>query len=484
MPNPGPATTITEHPIGGGGSPAFLGGSTQSVIGFFQDPYGGGGSTQRTGPVQAVLAVSQATGYMINYTSLSQGSPTLSAQNVSSTQITLSGAPQLSTADVVIANKQAFVSNFAIGNTVRVVTVSQQLNTLVVALHALNTNVSGSGGTVTPNGETYVMTAFKGPLVNTVALTPSVVPANTVQEQTFTVTGLQPGMIVALQKPTEQATLAVGNVRVPAANTLAVQYLNVGNTAVTPTAAETYSYTAVLGVQGVSPIMVAGVNLGGATNGIATLTSVTSGGGNTPLSVKVTGINVDDLVVGVGQNIIPMTAANQIFLPEVRVSSVINTMQFSFVNTNSALTITALSTDTWMIPIMRPSLSAPGVLLPVTVASATIAANSVTEIAATVTGLTVTSAILIQKPSFTTGLTVVGSRVTAASLGQIAIQIANPTTAAVTLPAETYTLAAFTPILGSGHHVAQLVAPVGVQGIALTNEMRNALAGTSFIKGS
>lgn len=483
MPNPGPATTITEHPIGGGGGPAYLGGVSQAV-GFYQDPYAGGAVTQRTGPIQAVVAVSQATGYLINYTSLSQGSPTLSAQNVSSTQITLSGAPQLSTADVVIANKQSFVSNFGIGQTVRVVSVSQQANTLVVALSALNTNVSGSGGTVTPNGETYVMSAFKGPLVNTVTLSPAVVAANSVAEQNFTVQGLYPGMAVAVQKPTEQATLMVGNCRVAANNTLAIQFLNVGNTAITPTASEVYSYSAVLGVQGVSPIVVAGVNLGGATSGIATLTSVTSGGGNTPLSVKVTGINVDDLVIGTGQNTIPMTAANQVFLPEVRVSSVVNTLQFSFVNTNSALTITALSTDTWMIPIMRPNLSAPGILLPATVVTAQISPNSVAEVGATVTGLTVSSTILVQKPSFTSGLTVVGSRVTAASLGQIAIAIANPTSNTLTLPSETYVVAAMQPVFGSGHHVAQLVAPVGVQGIALTNELRNALAGTGFIAGS
>lgn len=482
MPNPGPATTITEHPIGGGGSPSYLG-ISGGAVGFYQDIMGGGAVTQRTGPVQAVLAVSQTTGYMLGYTSLSQGSPTLTAQNVSSTQITLSGAPQLSTADVVIANKQAFVSNFAVGQTVRVVSVSQQANTLVVALNALNANVSGVGS-VTPNGETYVMAAFKGALVNTATLTPAVVPANSVAEQNFTVAGLQPGMIVALQKPTEQAALAIGNVRVPAANTLAVQFLNIGNTAVTPTAGEVYSYVAALGVQGVSPILVAGVNLGGASSGIATLTSVTSGGGNTPLSVKVTGINVDDLVIGVGQNTIPLTAANQIFLGEARVSSVANTLQLSFVNTNSALTITALSTDTWMIPIMRPNSDAPMTILPASVASATIGPNSTTEVAATVTGITVSSAILVQKPSFTAGLTVMGSRVTAATLGQIAIVIANPTNASVVLPAETYLVAQFRPVVGTGHHIAQLVAPMGVQGVALTNEMRNALAGTQLIKGS
>lgn len=483
MPNPGPASTLTEHPIGGGGGPAYLG-TSGSAIGFFQDPFGGGAVTQRTGPVQAVLAVSQASGYLIGYTSLSQGSPTLSAQNVSSTQITLSGAPQLSTADVVIANKQAFVSNFAIGQTVRVVSTSQQANTLVVALHCLNTNVSGSGGTVTPNGETYVMAAFKGPLVNTVTLTPAVVAANTVAEQQFTVTGLQPGMIVALQKPTEQAELAIGNVRVPANNTLAVQFLNNGNTAITPTASEVYSYTALLGAQGVSPILIAGVNFGGATNGIATIVTTTAAGPLTPQSIKITGINPDDLVLGVGQNTIPLTAANQYLIPTVRVSSVANTLQYAVLTSNSAANVTALSTDTIMVPIMRPNSDAPMTILPVTVPTATIAANSVTEIAATVTGLTVTSAILVQKPSFTTGITVMGSRVTAASLGQIAIAIANPTNAAITLPAETWLLGQFRPIFGSGHHVAQLVAPMSIQGVALTNEMRNVLAGTGLMKGS
>lgn len=483
MPNPGPATTITEHPIGGGGGPAYLGGVSQAV-GFYQDPYGGGAVTQRTGPIQAVLAVSQASGYLINYTSLSQGSPVLSAQNVSSTQITLSGAPQLSTADVVIANKQAFVSNFAIGQTVRVVSVSQQINTLVVALSALNTNVSGSGGSVTPNGETYIMSAFKGPLVNTVTLTPAVVAANSVAEQNFTVTGLYPGMAVAVQKPTEQSALMIGNCRVAANNTLAIQFLNVGNSAITPTAGEVYSYTACLGVQGISPIIVAGVNFGGATNGIATIVTTTAAGPLTAQSIKVTGINVDDLVLGVGQNTIPLTTANQYLIAPVRVSSVINTLQYSVVLTNSAGNITALSTDTVMIPIMRPNMVAPGVLLPATVVGANIAPNSVTEIAATVTGITVTSAILVQKPSFTTGLTVVGSRLTAASLGQIAIAIANPTSTTLTLPSETYSVAAFAPVFGTGHHVAQLVAPVGVQGIALTNEMRNVLAGTQLMAGS
>lgn len=476
-----PNSTTTEHPIGGGQGPSYLGG-VSGGIGFYQDPYAGGAVTQRTGPIQQVLTVSAATGYMINYTSLSQGSPTQSAQTVSATQITFSGAPQLSTADVVIINKQLTVSNFAAGFTARVVSTSQQANTLLMAFNNVCSNVSGSNS-VTPAGDTYIMTAFKGPLVNTTTLSPLQVPANSVQEQTFTVSGLQVGMLVAVQKPTEQANLMIGNVRVASNNTLAVSFLNIGNTAITPTASEVYSYTALQGVQGVSPIVIAGVNLGGATSGITTLTSVTSGGGNTQAAVVVTGINTTDLVIGVGQNTIPYTAANQIYLPEVRVSSVANTMTFSFINTNSALTLTPLSTDTWFIPVIRPNTDAPMTIYQATVTSVTIGPNTISQVPITVPGLTVTSAVLVQKPSFTTGMTVVGCNVTNAGTSIVSVLMANPTSVSVTTPTETYLVGAFKPVFGTGHHVQQLVAPVGIQGIALTNEMRNALAGTGFIAG-
>ena len=54
MPNPGPATTITEHPIGGGGSPSYLGVSG-GLVGFYQDPFGGGAVAERSGPIQSPI---------------------------------------------------------------------------------------------------------------------------------------------------------------------------------------------------------------------------------------------------------------------------------------------------------------------------------------------------------------------------------------------------------------------------------------------
>jgi hypothetical protein len=290
-------------------------------------------------------------------------------------------------------------------------------------------------------------------------------------------------MLVALQKPTDQANLAIGQVRVPANNTMAVQYLNIGNTAITPTASETYTYTALLGVQGVSPIMIAGVNLGGATSGIASVITV-SGGALTPNAVNVTGINASDVVIGVGQNIEAMAAGNSVFLARAQVSAAnVLSLTFGNLNTNSA-NITALSTDTWLIPIMRPNADAPMTIYQATVTSVVIGPNTISQVPITVPGLTVTSAVLVQKPSFTTGIAVVGASVTNAGSSIVSVLFANPTSNSVTIPTETYLVGAFKPVLGSGHYIEQLVSPWGVQGIALTNEMRNALAGTGFIAGS
>jgi hypothetical protein len=292
-------------------------------------------------------------------------------------------------------------------------------------------------------------------------------------------------MLVALTKPTEQATLGIGNVRVPANNTMAVQFINVGNTAVTPTGGEVYLYTALQGVASLSPILVAGINMGGATSGIAAVLTV-SGGALTPAAITVTGINKDDIVIGQGQNVIQMTAANSVALVEARVSAqVANTLQFTFgnLNTNSA-NITALSTDTWQIPMIRPNCDAPMTLYSATMPATTIGPNTCTEVPVTVTGLTVSCAVLAQKPSFTSGVTILGYRVSAAATSIVGITFGNPTNASVTLPAETYTVAAFKPLLGTGHHIQQLVSPLTVQGLALTNEMRNVLAGTNLMAGS
>lgn len=66
----------------------------------------------------------------------------------------------------------------------------------------------------------------------------------TTSEQTFTLTGLTTGDAVFVTKPTHQAGLGVVNARVSATDTLAITYMNVTGSGITPTT-ETYKVVAV-----------------------------------------------------------------------------------------------------------------------------------------------------------------------------------------------------------------------------------------------
>ncbi len=75
-----------------------------------------------------------------------------------------------------------------------------------------------------------------------VPLTPVAVGANTTAEQTFTVSGLQVGDVIAsITKPTAQAGLGIVGARVSAANTLAITFSNNTGGGITPTAGQVYT---------------------------------------------------------------------------------------------------------------------------------------------------------------------------------------------------------------------------------------------------
>ena len=101
-----------------------------------------------------------------------------------------------------------------------------------------NTNlgpaITQSGPTSLPFGNVQLSALLA------VALTPAQVDANTTAEQTFTVNGLVIGDFVEVNKPTTQAGLGVVNVRVSAANTLAIAFSNNTAAGITPTAGESY----------------------------------------------------------------------------------------------------------------------------------------------------------------------------------------------------------------------------------------------------
>lgn len=100
---------------------------------------------------------------------------------------------------------------------------------------------TNNGPAVTTTGQTQA--AFGNASLTallSVTLSPAAVSANTTAEQTFTVAGLQVGDFVEANKPTTQAGLGIANVRVSAANTLAIAFSNNTAGSITPTASEAY----------------------------------------------------------------------------------------------------------------------------------------------------------------------------------------------------------------------------------------------------
>ena len=79
--------------------------------------------------------------------------------------------------------------------------------------------------------------------VYTPSLTPASVAAGTTSEQTFTVNGLTTADKVIVNAPAQPAGVGIVNVRVSAANTLAITFVNVRAAAATP-AAGTYTVIA------------------------------------------------------------------------------------------------------------------------------------------------------------------------------------------------------------------------------------------------
>jgi hypothetical protein len=91
-----------------------------------------------------------------------------------------------------------------------------------------------------PSPSTIARGNILGHWLLSITISPTSVAPNTTAEQTFTVTGLQLGDFVEMNKPTNQAGLGIVNSRVSAANTLAVAFVNATSATITPTASEIY----------------------------------------------------------------------------------------------------------------------------------------------------------------------------------------------------------------------------------------------------
>lgn len=425
-----------------------LGQSAADLISFYNAPP----VVQPSGAAQAALGAGTAGAEVVTYqTTLS---PSACAANTTAEQtFTLTG---LAATSLVIVNKPTSQAGLGIGN-VRV----SAANTLAISF------ANDTSGSITPTAsEVYTVIEFKAGLVLSAALTPAAVAANTSVEQQFTVSGAGLGMVLAVNKPTNQAGLGIGNVRVVANNTVGITFFNETASPITPTAAESYSFAAVNGIPASGNVFTIGVNVG-TLSACATITTAEQ-------IVAVAGLLTTDVIMGVSKP----TAQAGLGIAGYRVSSAGN-LGITFVNPTAG-GITPTASEVYQVSVFRQNPAA--VLVPYTpsLAPVSVAANTSAEQTFNLNGLVASSSVFVNKPSVQPGLAIVGVRVSA--LNTLAINYQNNTAAAITPSTEVYAVGNFTvPGAGTGMSIAQAAgASVGT----LVNALRSAMVSLGLIAGA
>lgn len=318
----------------------------------------------------------------------------------------------------------------------------------------------GNGaGTVLGQGPYDLISFFNGPTVPqilqgslagangllkvyTTSQSPAAVTANTTTEYAMTVTGIAASdMAIAVNKPTSQAGLAVGTARVSGANTVDVSFGNLTGSTITPTTTESYII-----VTASAALQFPAVTLSPASVAAATVVEQT--------------FTVPGVQLGMAVAVTKPTLQAGLLIAGARAVAP-NTVGVTFMNVTTATVITPTASESYLFygarglrlqPVMETLQAA---LVPVSVA-----ANTTAEQTFTVAGLTAGTEVLVDKPSITPGIALVGARVSAANT--LALNYANTTAAAVAPPAETYAVGFFPNVAPAAGSVNTQLAEVGV----------------------
>lgn len=302
-------------------------------------------------------------------------------------------------------------------------------------------------------GQAAVVRGSSGGVLATI--TPALASPTSVANITTTEKGITLGPATAIfqvaatdllyvNKPTSQAGLGVGNVRVSAANVAGVTFSNYTAATITPTASEQYAFVAI--------------------RGMPTLSAVLSPAAVAPNTTVEQQFAVPGLRSGASTLTQVSKPTAQAGLDIVGVRSVSNgVLGITFVNVTGA-TITPTASETYTVfsaagfDAIDNMLEYQSLQSPLSVANATSS-----ERAMTITGLLTTDMVVgISKPTAQAGLGIVGQRVSAANT--LGITFGNFTAATITPTAsESYAVAVFrqAPVAPLVVYSAQL-APVSV----------------------
>lgn len=439
----------------GNGDGTVLGQNSSDPIAF----YNATPVVQRAGGNQTVISQANANGMLININSATTSPGGTSANSTTAVVSTLTGAGILSS-DHVLVNK---VTNTQAGLGIINARAGVTADTVVIDW------VNLTAAALTPTAsESYLVAALRG-VANSVTLTPSALSPSSCAEQLFTVTGLAVGMLVNVIKPTDQAGIGIAGFRVAANNQLGITFINNTSTTITPTAAESYS---VLNLNGLNPIgnmLTLGVNIGTLNSTVST--SVIE------QNITVSGVVATDVTAGP-----PMRAAfGSSAVPVMSRITAANVLAVTILNYTGTAGITPSASEVWMQTIVRKAPLAPMQVYSVAFDPAAVAPNTAVEQGITVTGLVASTPVLVNNLNPTSGLGIIGYRVSATNV--LAVLFANPTGTTINSPTGTFVVGNFQNLAGVGNNVQQAVSPSSNANFNLTNEMRATLAGNGMIAG-
>lgn len=443
----------------------ILGQSVSDKIGFYGLT---AGVAQPSGNAQAAVTRGSQAGVVATYATVQ--SPSAVAQGTSAEQTltvqTGTGATMLLAAgDLIYVNKPTSQAGLGVGN-IRV-SASNQVGLTF-------TNIPAAGGNITPTAsQGYAVVALRGTGTYklTATLSPASVAANTATEQCFTVTGVRSGDLLQVNKPTAQAGLDIGGVRVGGNNSACITFTNATAAPVVPTASESYIFVGLPGLDAANNDLYYGMNAG--TVGAIGPGVVVTGG-----STTLTGVLATDVVTGIMKPTLQAAATNAA-IPYSAIATA-DTMTLSFFGVGTGYTPTA--GEVYGIQSVRIAPAAPLLLYSQSIAPVSVAAQTCAEQTFTVTGLVAASPAWVNKPSSQLGLAIMGVRVSSAST--LAVNYCNFTASAIVPTTETYTIGNFqVPTPGNGNVAYQSVIPALGTTSTLANAVRAAFVSLGLLAG-
>ena len=344
-------------------------------------------------------------------------------------------------------------------------------------------NVSTAATVVPVSTQAYQVIEFKanGGFVTTATLTPVAVAASTTAEQEFTVPGALPGQMVVVNKPTAQRQLGIGNARVTAISTVAIAFANNSSVAITPTAAETYTFALIPTLHAASPIV---------QYGLAATTLSAAVGISTCVEATTTLLNLDATDFAVGYTVPALQAG--VFPVQARVNSS-GVYGLTWAN-NSSGSLTPTSSHMLGITILKTEMRPAVQVFTTTFAGTTVPASTTIEYTSTCNGLVTSSVVFVNKLFHTANIGVANARVSAAN--EITVALFNTASTATVVGAGQYMIGATprAPSFGIGGSVpagmaalnstcAYMSLKVDPTRLGTANDLRTAFAANGFLPG-